>query len=357
MPTGPWRRPQRRTSPNSTIGPLRTQITAALDRLYGMVDVASSPIFTFPDDPTIDLRMLVKGPDAAPFVLDAATATVYRIDLAAGKATVIFREGNKAAGATEGAPRLLAVGGRDLIMVDSKNVVWRWRPANTTGKGTITRVRVSGATEWGDDVLAIGTFIRNPEANLYNFYVVDPSAQQILRYSPAADGSGFPAQPNQWLSSARDLSGITSLYIDGDLWLADGGQVLRVVNGNSAGWSATPPGDAILREAPAYRYIASGAERRAGTIYGFDTESDRVIGLSKVNGAFVAQYRLAGRATGWADFRGWYIEPGLEEEPDALVWISAKGLHRALLQPTGSLPGASAAPNASGGSGSPDASR
>ena len=343
--------------PESTIGPLRTQITAALDRLYGMVDVASSPIFTFPDEPAIDLRMLVKGPDAAPFVLDAATKSVYRIDVAGGKAAVIFREGNKAAGATQGAPKLLTVGIRDLLMVDSKNVVWRWRPANATGKGTITRVRVSGATEWGDDILAIGTFPRNVEANLYNFYVVDPSAQQIKRYSPAADGSGFPAQPNQWLSSARDVSAITSLYIDGDLWLADGGQVLRVVNGNSAGWAAAPPGDSILRKAPDYRYLASGAERRAGTIYGFDTESNRLIGLSKVNGAFVAQYRLATGATGWSDLRGGYIEPGPEQEPDALVWISAKGLHRVLLQPTGSLPGASAAPSASGGSGSPDPSR
>jgi hypothetical protein len=343
--------------PASTINPIRTKVVAALDRLYGMVDVASSPVFTFPDDPVVDLRAIVKGPDGAPFVLDAATKTVYRIDIAGKKATAIFREGNKAAGATEGAPRLLAVGGRDLLMVDTKNVVWRWRPADTNGKGTITRVRVSGATEWGDDVLAIGTFIRNSEANLYNFYVVDPSAQQLLRYSPAADGSGFPAQPNQWLSSPRDVSAITSLYIDGDIWLADNGEVLRVVNGNSAGWTASLPGDAILRNAPRYAYLASGAERRTGTIYAFDAVNDRAIGLSKVNGAFVAQYRLAGGAIGWGDLRGWYVEPGLDQEPDTIVWISAKGVQRAVLQPTSGLPGASAAPTASGGAGSPEASQ
>ncbi len=344
---------QKANVPASTIDPLRIKIVAALDRLYGVVNVGTTPIFTFPDDPAIDLRAIVKGPDGAPFVLDAATKTVYRIDVAGKKATAIFREGNKAAGATQGAPRLLGVGGRDLLMVDSKNVVWRWRPANTSGKGTITRVRVTGATEWGDDILAIGTFLRNPEANLYNFYVVDPSAEQVLRYSPAADGSGFPAQPNQWLSSPRDVSGITSLYIDGDIWLADAGQILRVVNGNSAGWAAATPGDAVLRDAPVYRSIASGAERRAGTIYGFDTENDRVIGLSKVNGAYVAQYRLAGGATGWSDFRGWYIEPGLDQEPDVLIWISAKGLNRVLLQLTSGLPAATSAPSSSGGSGTP----
>ena len=343
--------------PASTIDPLRTQIVAALDRLYGMIDVSSTATFTFPADPAIDLRALIKGPDGSPFVLDVATKSVYRVDLAGKKATAIFREGNKAAGATEGAPKLLGVGGRDLLMVDSKNIVWRWRPANTSGKGTITRVRVTGASEWGDDIVAIGTFIRNADANLYNLYVVDPSAQQILRYSPAADGSGFPNTPNLYLTAARDISGITALYIDGDIWVADSGQVLRMVNGNSAGWSASPPADSILRAIPTYRFIASGADRRIGTIYAFDAVNERVIGLSKVNGTIVSQYRLTGGGNGWHDLRGFYVEPGPDQEPDALVWITATGLHRALLQPIGGVPGASAAPSASGGSGSPAASQ
>jgi hypothetical protein len=329
---------ERASVPASTITPLRTKIVLALDRLYGMVDVSDSPIFTFPGTPAVDLRAIVKGPDGAPFVLDVATKTVYRIDLAGKVATAIFRDGTRAAGATQAAPKLLAVGGRDLLMVDAKNVVWRWRPADTTGKGSITRVRVNGASEWGDDVLAVGTFLRNPDANLYNFYVANASAQQVLRYSPAADGSGFPNTPTRWLSSDRDVSGITSMYIDGDLWLADGGEMLRLVNGNSAGWSAVPPGDAILRHAPIFKLIASGAERRAGTIYGFDTESDRVIGLSKVNGSFIAQYRMVRGGTSWGDMRGWYVEPGLEQEPDAIVWIGKTGLHRVVLQPTGATP-------------------
>ena len=343
--------------PASTIDPIRTKVVAALDRLYGMVNVSSRPIFTFPDDPVVDLRAIVKGPDGAPFVLDAATSTVYRIDIAGKKATAIFREGNKAAGATQGVPKLLAVGGRDLLMVDSKNVLWRWRPANTSGKGTITRVRVTGASEWGDDIRAVGTFIRNAEANLYNFYVVDPSAQQFLRYSPAADGSGFPGTPNQWLSSPRDVSGVSSLYIDGDIWIADSGQVLRVVNGNSAGWTAAAMRDAVLRGQATYQYIGSGAERRTGTIYAFDNANDRLVGLSKVNGSFVAQYRIVGGSTAWSEMRGFYIEPGLDQEPDAIVWINAKGVQRALLQLTGGVPSASAAPSASGGAGSPEASR
>ena len=334
--------------PASTITPLRTRIVAALDRLYGMVDVESDPTFTFPDNPVVDLRALVLGPDGAPFVLDVATATVYRIDLKGRKATAIFRKGNRAFGATEGAPKLLGVGGRDLLMLDDKNILWRWRPANTTGKGTIARIQVKGATEFGDDVLAIGTFIRIADQNLYNFYVVDPSAQQILRYSPAADGGGFPNVPNNWLTSARDVSGVTSMYIDGEVWLADGGDVLRYRSGANVGWTAAAPADTIIREAPVYTIIGSGSEQRVGVIYGYDSVNQRLVALSKANGSVVAQYRLAGGGTGWATMRAFYVEAGLDEEPDVIVWIGPKGLQRAVLQPTASGPIGSGEPVGSG---------
>jgi hypothetical protein len=337
-----------RSIPAATIDPLRKQVVDGLDRLYSMADATDATLFEFPDGADTDLKAIVKGPDGAPFVLDAATRTVYRIDLKNGKAAAIFREGNSAAGRKEAAPKLLAVGGRDLLILDQKNVVWRWRPANTTGKGTLNRFPsgVSGSSEWGNDVIAIGTFIRDSEANLYNFYVVDVSAQQILRYSPAADGGGFPAAPTRWLSAARSVSGITSLYIDGDIWLADTGQLLRVVNGNPAGWDATAPGDQILRPAPTYRIISSGADRRIGTIYAFDDANDRIVALSKVNGTFLGQYRLVTDGTdAWTDVRGFYVEPGKEDEPDSIVWINKTGLHRAVLQPA-AAPGASPGPSA-----------
>jgi hypothetical protein len=234
-------------------------------------------------------------------------------------------------------------------MVDAKNTVWRWRPANSSGKGTINKVRVAGSAEWGDDVLAIGTFIRDAEANLYNLYVIDPSEQQILAYSPAADGSGFPTSPQGRLSAPRDVSHITDLYIDGDIWVADNGQMLRLVGGKAEGWQAATPGDETLRGDPAYRLITSGSARREGTMYGYDPQNQRVVALSKVNGAYIGQYRLADGDTGWSDLRSWYVEPGLGGEPDALVWISKDTVHRAILEASTSVPGASGAPGETGG--------
>ena len=333
--------------PSATVDPIQAKVVAALDRLYGMVGVASHALFRFPAKPKVDLGAVVRGPDGAPFVLDPASKTVYRVDLSAARASVIFREGTTSSGRKEGAPKLLAIGGRDLLILDDKNVVWRWRPANTTGRGTLGRfpTGVSGAAEWGSDVLAIGTFIRDADANLYNLYVVDPSAQQILRYSPAADGGGFPQAPNNWLTAARDVSGVTSMYIDGDIWLAVGGELQRVVNGNSEGWEASTPGDEVLRTAPSYVLVDSGAARREGTLYGFDAANNRVVALSKVNGSYLRQYRLAGGNAGWADLRDFYVEPGLEGEPDAIVWISATAIHRSVLEPATSAP---ASPGPSG---------
>ena len=342
--------------PASTTGPIRTQIVTAIDRLYKMTAVVSKPLFTFPADAKVDLATLVRGPDGAPFALDRTTQTVYRIDLAAKKATAIFRAGNRSTGGTQAAPKLLAVGGRDLLMVDAKNTVWRWRPANSSGKGTINKVRVAGSAEWGDDVLAVGTFIRDAEANLYNLYVIDPSEQQILAYSPAADGSGFPTSPQGRLSAPRDVSHITDLYIDGDIWVADNGQMLRLVGGKAEGWQAATPGDETLRGDPAYRLITSGSARREGTMYGYDPQNQRVVALSKVNGAYIGQYRLADGDTGWSDLRSWYVEPGLGGEPDALVWISKDTVHRAILEASTSAPGASGAPDETGAA-SPGPSR
>jgi len=241
-------------------------------------------------------------------------------------------------------------------MVDAKNVVWRWRPANSSGKGTINKVRVNGAAEWGDDVIAVGTFIRDADANLYNLYVVDPSEQQIMAYSPAADGSGFPTSPQPRLSAPRDVSHITDLYIDGDIWVADGGQLLRLVGGKAEGWEAATPGDETLRGDPAYKLIASGSARREGTIYGYDPKNQRVVALSKANGSYIAQYRLEGGDAGWGDLRDWYVEPGVGGEPDSLVWISKNTVHRAVLQATNQAPEGSGGPEETGGA-SPGASR
>ena len=133
----------------TVVDPLRAQVVAGLDRLYGVVAVASTHAVhvqpaTAPRRSTS--AALVRGPDGAPYVLDRATKTVYRIDLKTKKATLVARAGTKAGGATGATPKFLArrrPGPADPRR--RRTSCGAGAPANTTGKGTLVKVPVQGA--------------------------------------------------------------------------------------------------------------------------------------------------------------------------------------------------------------------
>jgi hypothetical protein len=348
--------------PATTIDPLRERARESLDRLHKVVPVGDSRLFTFQEqDPPIDLRGLVRGPDGVPYVLDRGTRAVYRIDVRRKRATVVLRAGLKAAGATVALPRFLTVAGPDLLVLDAKNVLWRWRPADNRGRGTLTRIRVNGQASWGDDVRAIGTYLRNFDQGLYNFYLVDPSEQQILKYSPAADGSGFPAAFSPYLATKRAVDGINWLYVDGDVYVTENGVIERFASGKADGWQTSDPGDELLREKPIYRLVVGDADwvskpvvprYREGRLYGYDPTSTRIVALQKPDGSYIEQYRLAIDPDAWDDLRGMYVLPGLEDGPATLLWISQDAVHQSVLEAVvEEEPGASASPSAPAGSG------
>ena len=339
----------------TVLAPLRRQVEASLDRLYGVVPVASTDLYAFTPaegaEP-FDLSAMVQGPDGNPYVIDATTKAVYRIGLKAKEATLVVKQGTKNKSGTVATPRFLGVGGQDLLILDSKNVLWRWRPSNDAGKGTLTKVRLEGSASLGDDIMGINTFLRPGTRGLYNLYIVDPSEQQIRAYSPAADGSGFPDKPTSWLATARSVAEMTSTFVDGDLFAADTGALVRFVGGKNEGWTAKAPKDSLLRAAPSYSIIAAGPARREGQIYGYDKANQRVVAVTKIDGKYVAQYRLAGGAPDWDDLRAMYIIPGVDPEPSTLVWMSRDGVHQTILVavPDG---GPAASPSTSAGPSGP----
>jgi hypothetical protein len=166
----------------SRIAPLRAKAVAGLDRLYGVVPVAAATIVSFAgSEVPFDIGDMIVGPQGMPFVLDRGTKSVYRVDLAKKTATAVYRTGMKVGAAKVKDPKFIALGAtRDLVIVDAANGVWRWRPSDNKGKGVTTKLRVANAASWGDDIRGIGTFLRDSSAGLYNFYVVDPSEEQIL---------------------------------------------------------------------------------------------------------------------------------------------------------------------------------
>ncbi len=267
-------------------------------------------------------------------------------------------------GVTVADPAFLAIGGPDVLILDSKNQLWRWRPTNATGKGTLRRIPVVDSASWGNDIRAIATFVANFDAAFYKLYVVDPSQQNIMVLSPANDGSGYPVQARGRLPTDRPVDGITDLLIDGDIYVAENGQVSRVIP--ASGWQVTPPADTLLRPASRYVWLSSptkpdgSSSRRDGTLYAFDSINHRIVAFNKADGSYVAQYRPAGDANPWTDLRGMVVLPGPDATaPATLWWISATELHSALLEaaPDGASPspGASGLPSGSP-SGSPTAS-
>jgi hypothetical protein len=316
------------------IDPVRTKVVAGLDRLYGVIEVASTDLFNFrpaEDAPAFDLRSMVMGPDGAPYVIDATTDTVYRVDLKRKRANAIARAGKEVQGKEMSRPRFLAAGGRDLLILDDDNALWRWRPSNDAGKGTTNLVTVNGASQWGDDVTAIGTYLKDVDRGLYNLYVVDPSEEQIRAYSPAGDGSGFPARSSGWLATARQVDKMTSLYIDGDIFIVEDGVLERFASGKSDGWEPDQPGDELLREPPDIAFSSGVGPRREGTVFAYDRPNARLIEYDKASGDYLGQYRLAGDAKGWEGLRSMYLLPGAEEVPPTVVWLSKSGVHQALL--------------------------
>jgi hypothetical protein len=318
------------------IDPIRADVVAGLDRLYGVVDVESSTMFNFKPaegKPAYDIKALVRGPDGAPYVIDGTTNTVFRVDLKRKRATAVFREGAKSGSTTLATPRFLAVGGRDLLILDAKNVLWRWRASNDAGKGRLNKVNVNGSTQWGDDIAAMGTYLRDVDRGLANLYVVDPSEEQIRVYFAALDGSGYPAKATGWLATARDVSQMNSMYIDGDMFVVDGGVLERFASGKSDGWEPAELPDELLREQPDASLVTGQGERREGTVFTYDKEQARLVEYEKASGNYLGQYRLAEGAEGWADLRGMYVLPGVEDGPPAVYWVSPTSFNKAFLEP------------------------
>ncbi len=342
--------------PASAIAPLKAQAQAGLDELYKMDSVGATTLFSFADsDPPVDLKAVVIGPDKAPYVLDGATNAVYRVDVKGGKAAPVAKVGEAVGGVKVAEPKFIALAGPDLLILDSKNVLWRWRPADRVGHGTLRKVNVTESSSWGDDIRAIGAFVRNADQGLYNLYVVDPSGKQILVYTPAFDGGGFPGDPSGWLAAPQDVATTEAMAIDGDIYLSRSGTINRFVRGGNTGWKPGDPGDGLLRPAPVYSLAVTGADKstvETRYVYGYDKANQRVLALSKDNGSVVGQYRLAGDAPGWSDLRGMYILAGTETEPDTLVWIDKNRLMSSILEGV-QTPSASPSP---GGGASPSTS-
>ncbi len=335
--------------PKTQVEALRLVVMTGLDRLYGVMKVASTAVFTFPDVAgPVRLTRLSRGSDGAPYVLDAGTGTVWRIDLAKKTASPILKSGQKTASGTVADPVVLLTGGPDILILDSRNQLWRWRPADAAGKGTLRKISVRTATAWGNDITVVDTFISNFDAALYKLYVVDPSEKNILVLSPAGDGSGYPNDPIPRLPADRDVSGLTEMLIDGDIYAAENGLIERL--SPSTAWSPNPLADQDIRPGSNFTrlvapdVIAGSPTRGAGSLYAYDTLHHRIVAFAKADGSYVAQFQPAESANAWTGLVDFLVMPAGAGPAPTVWWIDAVGLHASLLQAAPTGPAASPSP-------------
>src|SRR5262249_12368360 len=138
--------------PAAQIDPLRQTALNGLDRLYGVTKIKSSNLYTFPGNRPAQFTGLARGSDGAPYVLDTANKTVWRIDLAKKAASAVLKSGQRTRYGRVADPRFITVGGPDVLVLDSKNQLWRWRPANNSGRGTLVRIPIRDSASWGSDI-------------------------------------------------------------------------------------------------------------------------------------------------------------------------------------------------------------
>ena len=334
-------------SPLAQITPLRAQATETLNKIFLVSTTAPITLFDFAAaGATVEVQAIIQGPDGLPYVIDKVTGAVYRIDAERGRATVVYQPGFDLYGTRTGRALLLAAAGPDLVVFDASSNLWRWRPSDGAGKGTLVKIRVRDGELWGTDIKAIIGFAADSGTGLYRLYVVDPSARQILRYQPAPDGTGYPATPTAYLINPMSLGALTGIAIDGDVYMTSDGVLRRYSGGAPDDWSPAVIGDELLRPTLTPTLVMSLGASRTGVIYVWDSSAHRVIAYSKASsGAMLAQYVIGDEADPIGTILGGYILPAPDGGAPTFIWAEAGRVRSAVLgTPVTQEPGASTDP-------------
>ena len=320
----------------SEINALRERMGPPLDKLFLLTRASVFDVFDFAAATVpIKITAITQGPDGYSYILDDFSGAVYRVDPSAQpnpRATVIYQPGYELFGSTTGRAQAISASGPDILIVDASSNLWRWRPADLSGKGTLVRLRVRDGELWGSDVAIISGFAADEGTGLYRLYVVDPSARQILRYTPAPDGTGYPAPPTGYLINPTSLASVDAMAIDGDLYLAQDGAVRRYVGGAVDEWVPADPGDSVIRSTPEIRLIISTGASRTGVLYGWDVRNERILAYSKASsGSVLAQYQLVASDGVVSNIVGGYIAPARDGGAPTFIWAEEGRIRGAVL--------------------------
>ena len=320
-----------------TITQLDAQLRLGLDTLYATNTVSATQLYAAPEGTRI--THLTQGPDNAAYAI--VGETVVRADPDTGAITTVITAGDGLGGGI-GAPRLLARGGPDLLVLDVDGGLWRWRPSGALGE-----VRLAGDQAWDETVVDFQAFDINVDQGLYRIYVPYPRTSQILRYDPTADGGGFSPPAPYFISESVDVSRFRQIYVDGDIYAVTSENLEQYFNGRQTAFSLDPPpDDGDLRAGHDYALLAATGVRGDGDLYVWDKLWSRVLLYEKAAGTYSTQYLAADGTPPLSDLTGMYLVDRGHSEPPLLFFTTASGLFRVELG-AGTVPVPTATPVAS----------
>jgi hypothetical protein len=287
-----------------TLDPTNKSITSVsysaqdeLDKLNGISALLFLPSFaTYADPGAKPARIVVHYPDV--FVLDRGLSRVYHyvVNDAGPSVTptpgdgILLRAGDSAtdkSGNTRTVGDLIDLtwvdpGGR-LIAIDKTGAFLEYDQA----KGKWNAYPARDFSKWSRVIL---------DTNYVgNLYLVDQGQNQILKYV-AAEGA--------WTSSVTyfapgvniDLTGVTDIAIDGDVWLtrADG-SIMRFNQGKPAAFNLSDLDTPITDAAAVY------TSEKINNLYIADAGNQRIVQIDKTTGRFQRQFKPRGQDRGAFD--------------------------------------------------------
>jgi len=167
-----------------------------------------------------------------------------------------------------------------LIILESGMTLLEYDPATQA----LAALRVAATDTW--------VFPKLIGAHSGRFYLLDPAANKILRYSPTPDG--YSNAPDNWLQAEMDLAGVVDMAVGSSIYLLfANGKIERLTTGKPdvfgiSDWDVAPAGATSVFARP---------PEEARWVYLADPGNRRIVQFSK-EGGFGRQYWLAESQSG-----------------------------------------------------------
>ena len=259
---------------NGTAAELREQSGALLSEMDAIFDLGPpATVTTLGSAVTGDVSVeAVRVHGGRAYLLDTRGGRIIAAPLDGTPVQVVFQKDQTYGGVIARAPLQFTWEGPDetgrLLVLDEERKLFEVRPGSEPRSLPLRR------TGTWSSVGGIATYDAN-------FYVLDPRANQVHRYRPAAEG--FDSEPDVILAGQIELEAAVGLAVDGDVYVVlETGQVRRFQNGADAGFGLAGI-DRPISAASDIAVVAANAE-----VFIADSGNKRVVVAGK-DGVFRRQ--------------------------------------------------------------------